>query len=153
MFVGCGVQARARSARFGQFTNTVIGHSYGSTLFGAAGLDGRHLDANDVVAVGSAGVLAGHASDTQPRPGRPRVRHPRRDDLIGATTYATLGPDPMSSNFGGIPFEAAPGPANPFDLPSIDAHSSYWDPGNPALNNLGRIIAGRTDVTPPTFTP
>jgi hypothetical protein len=39
-------------------------------------------------------------------------------------------------------------------LPSIGAHSSYWDNmNNPALINFGRIIAGRTDVTPPTFTP
>jgi hypothetical protein len=48
---------------------------------------------------------------------------------------------------------AAPGPANPFGLPSIAAHSSYWDQGNPALINMGRIIDGRLDVTAPTFTP
>jgi len=41
----------------------------------------------------------------------------------------------------------------PFGLPSVEAHSSYWDPGNPALTNMGRVIVGRTDITPPTFTP
>ena len=56
----------------------------------------------------------------------------------------------VSGKFGAIPFEAAPGKAWPFGLPSVGAHSSYWDNmNNPALINFGRIIAGRTDVTPP----
>lgn len=137
----------------GPSTNTVIGHSYGSTLMGAAGLDG-YLDANNVVAVGSPGVLAGHASDLNLPPDSHVFATRAQNDIIGAVTGLTLGPDPMLSKFGGIPFEAAPGPAWPFGLPSVAAHSSYWDNmNNPALINLGRIIAGRTDVTPPTFTP
>ncbi|WP_374762436.1 alpha/beta hydrolase [Mycolicibacterium mageritense] len=137
----------------GPSVNTVIGHSYGSTLMGAAALDG-YLDANNVVAVGSPGVLAEHASDLN-LPADSHVFATRaQNDIIGAVTSLTLGPDPMSSKFGGIPFEAAPGPAWPLGLPSVAAHSSYWDNmNNPALINLGRIIAGRTDVTPPTFTP
>lgn len=60
----------------------------------------------------------------------------------------------MLSSFGGTPFEASPGAAGAFDRPTVGAHSSYWDNmSNSALINLGRIIAGRTDVTPPTFTP
>jgi uncharacterized protein YukE len=137
----------------GPSTNTVIGHSYGSTLMGAAALDG-HLDANNVVAVGSPGILAGHASDLNLPPDSHVFATRAQNDIIGAVTGLTLGPDPMLSKFGGIPFEAAPGPTWPFGLPSIAAHSSYWDnTNNPALINLGRIIAGRTDVTPPTFTP
>ncbi|WP_060937558.1 alpha/beta hydrolase, partial [Mycolicibacterium chlorophenolicum] len=136
----------------GPSVNTVIGHSYGSTLVGAAGLDG-HLDANNVVAVGSPGVLADHASDLSLAPDANVFASRAENDLIGIATYATLGPDPMGQGFGAIPFEAAPGAAGPFGTPTIDAHSSYWSPGNPALLNMGRIIAGRTDVTPPTFTP
>lgn len=76
------------------------------------------------------------------------------NDMIGIATYATLGPDPMSQQFGGIPFEAAPGASGAFGTPTVDAHSSYWSAGNPALDNMGRIIAGKgTEVTPPTFTP
>jgi hypothetical protein len=136
----------------GQSTNTVIGHSYGSTLMGAAALDG-HLDANNVVAVGSPGILAGNASDLN-LPADANVFATRaQNDIIGAATGLTLGPDPMSSKFGGIPFEAAPGPAWPFGSPSVDAHSSYWSDGNPALLNMGKVIAGQTNVTPPTFTP
>ncbi|GFG50161.1 hypothetical protein CQY20_28360 [Mycolicibacterium agri] len=140
-------------AAAGPSVNTVIGHSYGSTLVGAAGLDGHHLDANNVVAVGSPGILANHASDLSLPAGAEVFASRAENDIIGIATYATLGPDPMAAGFGGIPFEAAPGPTGPFGLPSIDAHSSYWDAGNPALANMGRIIAGRSDVTPPTFTP
>lgn len=75
------------------------------------------------------------------------------NDIIGIATYATLGPDPMGAGFGAIPFEAAPGSSGPLGMPTIDAHSSYWSQNNPAVENIGRIIAGRTDVTPPTFTP
>ncbi len=136
----------------GPSTNTVIGHSYGSTLMGAAGLDG-YLDANNVVAVGSPGILAGHASDLN-LPADANVFATRaQNDIIGAVTGMTLGPDPMLSKFGGIPFEAAPGQPWPLGLPSIGAHSSYWSDGNPALLNMGKIIAGQTNVTPPTFTP
>lgn len=75
------------------------------------------------------------------------------NDVIGIATYASLGPDPMSAGFGATPFEAAPGPAGPLGIPTIEAHSSYWDQNNPALANMGKIIAGRADVTPPRFTP
>ncbi|WBP93216.1 alpha/beta hydrolase [Mycolicibacterium neoaurum] len=133
----------------GPSTNTVIGHSYGSTLMGAAGLDG-YLDANNVVAVGSPGVLAGTASDLNLPDGAHVFATRAEKDIITLATGMTLGPDPTSGKFGAIPFEAAPGKAWPFGLPSVDAHSSYWDnANNPALINFGRIIAGRTDVTPP----
>lgn len=142
----------SHDAAAGPSVNTVIGHSYGSTLVGAAGLDG-HLDADNVVAIGSPGVLADHATDLNLAPGAHVFASRAENDIIGIATYATLGPDPMSTRFGGIPFEAAPGQAGPLGTPTIDAHSSYWSQNNPALENIGRILAGRTDVTPPTFTP
>lgn len=139
------------SAR-GPSINTVIGHSYGSTLMGAAAFDG-YLDANNVVAVGSQGVLADHASGLN-LPADSHVFATRAEkDIIGAVTGLTLGPDPMLSKFGAIPFEAAPGPSWPFGMPSVAAHSSCWSDGNPALINMGKVIAGQLDVTPPTFTP
>ncbi|MDZ7881894.1 MAG: alpha/beta hydrolase [Mycobacterium sp.] len=133
----------------GPSTNTIIGHSYGSTLMGAAGLDG-HLDANNVVAVGSPGILAGSAGDLNLPDGANVFAARAENDIITVATGMTLGPDPVSGSFGAIPFEAAPGKPWPFGLPSVDAHSSYWSDGNPALLNMGKIIAGRTDVTPPT---
>lgn len=100
----------------GPSLNTVIGHSYGSTEVGAAALDGHHLDANNVIAVGSPGVLAGHASDLGVDPGAHVFATRAENDIIGTVTDMTLGPDPMSARFGAIPFEAAPGPAWPFGL-------------------------------------
>ncbi|WP_236741495.1 alpha/beta hydrolase [Mycobacteroides abscessus] len=146
--------------------NTVIGHSYGSTLMGAAAIDGHHIDANNLVAVGSPGILADNAGQLSLDPGGRFFTSRAENDLIGVATNATLGPDPMSSRFGGTPFEAAPGPLGLYgleklgvptipgvDAPSLEAHSSYWSDGNPALANMGKIIAGQTDVTPPRFTP
>lgn len=133
----------------GPSTNTVIGHSYGSTEVGAAALGGHHLDANNVIAVASPGVLTDHASDLNLAPGAHVYATKAQHDIIGIATGWTLGPDPTGADFGAKTFEAAPGPTWPLGLPSIAAHSSYWDSGNPALDNMGRIIAGRTDVTPP----
>jgi len=134
----------------GPSLNTVIGHSYGSTELGAAALDGRHLDANNVVTVGSPGVLTEHAGDLNLDPGAHVFATRAQNDIIDWATGWTLGPDPTGAGFGAIPFEAAPGPAGPLGLPSVAAHSSYWDPRNPALVSMGRIIAGRTDVIPPS---
>lgn len=136
----------------GPSLNTVIGHSYGSTEVGAAAQGGHHLDANNVVAVGSPGMLAGHAGDLSLDPGAHVFATRAQNDIIGAVA-GVLGPDPMSAGFGGIPFEAAPGQGWPLGLPSVGAHSSYWDQYNPALANMGKIIAGQSDITPPTFTP
>jgi hypothetical protein len=137
----------------GPSLNTVIGHSYGSTVVGDAALCGHHLDANNVVAVGSPGVLAGHASDFSLAPGAHFFATRAENDIIAWATDTNLGVDPMAANFGGIPFEAAPGPTGSIGLESVAAHSTYWDYGNPALINMRRIIDGRLDVTPPTFTP
>ena len=133
--------------------DTVIGHSYGSTLVGGAATGGHHLAADNVIAVGSPGMLADHASELSLEAGAHVFASRAENDVIGVVTYATLGPDPMARQFGGIPFEAAAGPSSPLGLPSVAAHSSYWDQGNPALTNMGRIIAGQLNVTPPTFTP
>lgn len=141
----------------GPSINTIIGHSYGSTLAGAAATDG-YLDANNFVAVGSPGVLAQHASDLSLAPGAHVFATRAQNDVITWATGLTLGPDPVGDGFGATQFQAAPGKhGNLFGwqtpdwmhLTSVDAHSSYWDQNNPALDNLGRIIAGRVDVTGP----
>jgi Alpha/beta hydrolase len=136
-----------------QSINTVIGHSYGSTLVGAAASGGHHLDVNNVVAVGSPGMLVDRASDLSLDPGASVYATRARFDPINLATGFTLGPSPTWDNFGAIQFKAAPGPTTGpgiFALPSVDAHSSYWSAGNPALDNMGRVIAGLTNVTPPT---
>ena len=71
------------------------------------------------------------------------------NDMIGIggiVTEWTLGADPIAPGFGARGLAADPGPAGPFGLPSVAAHSSYWLGGNKALANFGAVIAG---VPPP----
>ncbi len=125
--------------------DTVIGHSYGSTLVGAAASGGHQLAADNLIAVGSPGMLVDHAADLRLDPGGHVYAMRARNDVIGAAgaaTQWTLGPEPDEPGFGATDLRADPGPASPFGLPSIDAPSSYWNPGNTALANMGSIIAG-----------
>jgi hypothetical protein len=124
--------------------DTVIGHSYGSTLVGAAASGDHHLDVNNVVAVGSPGMLNLHASDLNLDPGANIYGMRAHNDIIEMVTDLTLGRDPTSADFGAIRLSAGPGPSSdPLGLtPSVAAHSSYWQPNNPALDNLGAVIAG-----------
>jgi hypothetical protein len=130
--------------------DTVIGHSYGSTMVGAAASDGHHLAADNIIAVGSPGMLVNHAGDLNLDPGGHVYAVRAENDIIGAAggvTQFSLGPEPDKPDFGAIRLQAAPGPAGPLGLPTVDAHSSYWSPENPALANMGAIIAGK----PPPF--
>ncbi|WP_307857280.1 alpha/beta hydrolase [Mycobacterium sp. SM1] len=122
-----------------------IGHSYGSTVVGAAASGGLHLGANNVIAVGSPGMLVGHAGDLSLDSGGQVYAMRAQNDIIGAAGIATewtLGPEPDTPGFGAIRLQADPGPAGPLGLPSVDAHSSYWFPRNKALDNMGAIIMG-----------
>jgi hypothetical protein len=129
--------------------DTVIGHSYGSTVVGAAASHGCHLDADNVIAVGSPGMLVDRAGRLDLRAGAGVYVMRAAHDAIsmgGIVTDWTLGADPITPSFGAQRLAADPGPAGPFGLPSIGAHSSYWDGGNLALKNFGAVIAG---VAPP----
>jgi Alpha/beta hydrolase len=125
--------------------DTVIGHSYGSTLVGAAASGGHHLDADNVIAAGSPGMLVDRAGGLNLGPGAQVYAMRAANDIIGMSgvvTEWTLGPDPTAPKFGARSLSADPGPAGPLGLPSVDAHSSYWDQRNIALANMGAVIAG-----------
>jgi pimeloyl-ACP methyl ester carboxylesterase len=128
---------------------TVIGHSYGTTVVGHAARDGN-LNADDVVFVASPGVGVTHADQLHLN-GVP-------SDQVGQHVHATVaqhdpiqlvagihGPSPTGLSFGGTTFESNPGEAGPwYELGWNGAvHSRYWDDGNKALVNMGRIIAGK----------
>ncbi|MDT5253712.1 MAG: hypothetical protein QOH07_2666 [Mycobacterium sp.] len=66
-----------------------------------------------------------------------------RFDPINLASGFTLGPSPTNEGFGAVRLEAAPGPSIGGDLPSIDTHSSYWSEDNPALADMGAIMAGK----------
>lgn len=129
--------------------NTVIGHSYGTTVIGHAARDGD-LNADDVVFVASPGVGVTHADQLH--------LHGVPPDQVGQHVHATVaqhdpiqlaaginGPSPTGCTFGGTTFESNPGEAGPwYELGWNSAvHSQYWDDGNKALVNMGRIIAGQ----------
>jgi hypothetical protein len=125
--------------------DTVIGHSYGSTVVGAAASGGRHLEADNVIAVGSPGMLVDRAGRLNlPAGGNVYVMRAAHDmiSMGGIVTEWTLGADPTAPGFGAQRLAADPGPAGPFGLSSVAAHSSYWLAGNEALQNFGAVIAG-----------
>lgn len=129
--------------------DTVIGHSYGSTLVGGAASGGNHLAADNVIAVGSPGMLVDNASDLSIDAGGKVYSMTARNDIISLATDMTLGPDPFAQDFGATRLWANPGPSwDPTGIiGDVAAHSSYWDSqDNPALDNMGAIIAG----LPPT---
>lgn len=110
--------------------DTVIGHSYGSTL---------------VIVVGSPGMLTEHASNLNLADGANVYSMTARNDIISWATDMTLGADPFATDFGATRLTSAPGTSwDPTEIiGSVEAHSSYWnDQTNPALENMGAIIAG-----------
>ena len=133
------------SHRGSDAVDTVIGHSYGSTLVGGAATGGHHLAADNVIAVGSPGMLSRHAADLALDSGAAVYSMTAGNDPISLVTALTLGADPNDADYGAVRLVTNPGAALPYSagvLPGISAHDSYWDEGNPGLGNIGAIIAG-----------
>ncbi|MGH3818021.1 MAG: alpha/beta hydrolase [Pseudonocardiaceae bacterium] len=130
--------------------NTVIGHSYGTTTIGYAARDGN-LNANDVVFVASPGVGvldAGglHLTGVDPSQNGSHIHSTTAEHDIIRLADGSFGPNPsMHPEFGGQTFSSAPGDGVPSYAPWLSgaAHSQYWGLDNPALDNMGRVIAGK----------
>ncbi|MCI4062701.1 alpha/beta hydrolase family protein [Micromonospora sp. R77] len=137
---------------------TVLGHSYGSVVVGAAARD-HGLSADALVFVGSPGVGVAHAGELGLPAGQVwassapddviRLTRPpdelARRTLLGATPLGPavalldrsghelwFGADPSDPAFGGRRF-----PSGRY------GHTGYWDPANPALDGMARIVLGR----------
>ncbi len=130
--------------------NVLVGHSYGSTLIGTAASGTPHLNADDVVFVGSPGANA-YSVDGLHLDGVKQA-------YIGQHAYATaaqqdplplfaateaLGRDPAGPPFGARTFSSDSGTLGWLLGYNKDVHSQYWDKGNKSLDNLGLIIAGQ----------
>lgn len=128
--------------------DTVIGHSYGSSVVGGAASGGNDLAADNIIAVGSPGMLVDHAGDLNLGAGSQVYSMTARNDIISLATDATLGADPYGPAYGATRLWTDPGPSwDPTGIiGDVAAHSSYWDVGNPGLDNLGAIIAGQPPV-------
>ncbi|WP_446211386.1 alpha/beta hydrolase [Micromonospora sp. IBSANI012] len=137
---------------------TVLGHSYGSLVVGAAARD-HGLDADALVFVGSPGVGVDRAEALRLPPERVwastapddviRLVEPAGQltgrAVLAASPLATavsllrpddhelwFGRDPSDPGFGGRTF-----PSGRY------GHTGYWEAGNPALDGMARIVLGR----------
>ncbi|MEU6366595.1 alpha/beta hydrolase [Streptomyces sp. NPDC046931] len=117
---------------------TVLGHSYGSTVVGAAAAGGSGLGADDIVVVGSPGMTVDEASDLQMDPEHVWIGGAKDDAVINHASDLTLGRDPMLGGFGGNNFEV-----------DTHGHSGYWDKDSDSLDNQGAVIAGRQPTEVP----
>ncbi|MEU7956734.1 alpha/beta hydrolase [Micromonospora humida] len=137
---------------------TVLGHSYGSLVVGSAARD-HGLAADALAFVGSPGVGVDRAGALGLPPGQVwsstagddviRLVEPPRE-LAGRAVLATsplasaaslfrpddhqlwFGHDPSDPGFGGRTFPSGRG-----------GHTGYWEPDNPALDGMARIVLGR----------
>ncbi|MFF7994743.1 alpha/beta hydrolase [Kitasatospora xanthocidica] len=134
--------------------NTIIGHSYGSTVVGYAMRD-KGLPVDTVVFAGSPGVGVDRAADLNTDLAKGTKMDPSH-------VYAVLGgddsitdwtPDPLSADnynpasddyhlrFGRDPMNPAFGAQH---LPSQNTdHDHYWNKGTPSWKAFGQVIAGR----------
>ncbi|WP_446225656.1 alpha/beta hydrolase [Nocardia sp. IBHARD005] len=142
--------------------NTVLGHSYGTTVVGLSATDGRVLAADNVVMVASPGAGVDHARELSLAgvPDGQQYQHvfstrAENDPTPGYSNIPDFVPsvdshkaDPTSADFGGQVFSSDPGTSGPWWSAgySGDAHSEYWNSGSTSLRNMGAIIAGRPEM-------
>ncbi|MEU3623392.1 alpha/beta hydrolase [Amycolatopsis coloradensis] len=121
--------------------NTVIGHSYGTTVIGHAARD-EHLAVDDIVFVASPGVGVNQAEELGLPVDRVHATVDPKDPIQlvpihGIEPQHFEGADVFASGQLNTP------PPSSWEGYDEAAHSKYWDPENRALINMGRIIAGK----------
>ncbi|WP_020670829.1 alpha/beta hydrolase [Amycolatopsis nigrescens] len=119
--------------------NTIIGHSYGSTVAGFAARD-EHLAVDDFIAVGSPGVGVDDATGLHLPPEHVWGIAAENDPVADLQRF---GNAPTDADFGANKINADAGVSWPVVGYSLTAHSQYWDPRNPALAGMGQVIAGK----------
>lgn len=136
-----GYRAAAEAAGNRQHV-TVIGHSYGSTTVGYAGMNG--LAADDIAFVGSPGVGASDADQLSAGRGHVWAGATEHDPVVQGTSGDWFTADGSSTG----PYDRSFG-ANVFGTPDggnlSGAHSAYYEQGSESLANLGNIATGNYD--------
>ena len=118
---------------------TVIGHSYGSTTVGYAGMNG--LAADDIAFVGSPGVGASNVNQLSAGPGHVYVGATEHDPVVQGTSSSWFTEDgssvgPYDDRFGARTFGTTDGTS------LLGAHSEYYTKGSESVQNLARIATG-----------
>ncbi|MEU4738960.1 alpha/beta hydrolase [Actinosynnema sp. NPDC023658] len=118
---------------------TVIGHSYGSTTVGYAGMNG--LAADDIAFVGSPGVGASNVDQLSAGPGHVYVGATEHDPVVQGTSSDWFTEDgssigPYDDRFGAKAFGTTDGTS------ALGAHSQYYAKGSESVDNLARIATG-----------
>ncbi|MCS7480898.1 alpha/beta hydrolase family protein [Umezawaea endophytica] len=133
-----GYRAAAEAAGNNQHL-TVIGHSYGSTTVGYAGMNG--LAADDIAFVGSPGVGASNVDQLSAGPGHVYAGATEHDPVVQGTSSDWFTADgsstgPYDSDFGAKVF------GTPDSTSLLGAHSNYYDKGSESVANLAKIATG-----------
>jgi pimeloyl-ACP methyl ester carboxylesterase len=125
---------------------TLVGHSYGSTVVGAA-LQSGPRRADDLVLLGSPGVLADDVSRLGMAGHHVYVGEAALDPVADLGVF---GRDPGDPAFGATRIRADAAPGLPWPDHLLAAHSHYFDPGSESLRNIARVVVGRgVDATRP----
>lgn len=124
---------------------TVVGHSYGSTVVGAAA-SSQPLEADDLVLLGSPGAMVDGVEELGRRRGHVYVGEATLDPVADLGVF---GADPGDAAFGATRIRADPGPEVPWRERLCGGdHSHYFDVGSESLRNVARVVVGRgSEVT------
>ncbi|MFD8421336.1 alpha/beta hydrolase [Streptomyces sp. NPDC059466] len=113
---------------------TVIAHSYGTTLVGAAAQTGN-LNADEVVLAGSPGVKVSHAADLDVPAG-----HVWNEEA-GGDYVPDIGRFGHGGNGWVVPSDPSFGAQQM--TTDTEGHSGYWDAGSDSLRNQARVVVGK----------
>lgn len=132
---------------------TIIGHSYGSTVVGDASNKGD-LAADDIVAVGSPGMLTGRAEDLDVGKDHVWSEAATSDVVPAGGKLAGLGGYTWGvETWNGVPYNAGYVQTVPSDelfgahRMDVDTsgHTSYWERDSESLANQAKVVVGEYD--------
>lgn len=138
-----GAAARAGAPALRQFVDglaaapehhvTVVGHSYGSVVVGAAAAGGG-LRADEIITAGSPGMGVDNVTDLRADPRHVWAGAAKGDDVSGWMGRFAHNREPHAEAFG----------ANRFVV-DTEGHNSYWDVNTVSLKNQAAIAVGHYD--------
>jgi uncharacterized protein YukE len=132
-----------RAAAEGTQHITLVGHSYGSTVVGYAGMAGATAD--ELVFLGSPGVGASNVDQLSAGAGHVWAGATEHDPVVQATSGDWFTADGSSTG----PYDDSFG-ANVFgtesDANALKAHLDYYRPGSESLENVANIATGNYDA-------